>query len=128
MRWTISWHPHADGLTGATREMQEYATPAKELSHAYVGWPGGQLFILSKDMEVFVFRIDEGQQVDEGMDFESSYDGVWCQDGAFTKAEIHGSDLWAYAGNDRGMIIHNAVGKEIKWANDDGKINVYKVG
>ena len=67
MRWTISWHPHADGLTGATREMQEYATPAKELSHAYVGWPGGQLFILSKDMEVFVFRIDEGQQVDEGM-------------------------------------------------------------
>ena len=106
--------------------MQEYATPAKELSHAYVGWPGGRPFILSKDVEVFVFRIDEDQQVDEVMDFESGYDGVWCQDGSFTKAEIHGSDLWAYAGDDRGMIIHNAVGKEIKWANADGKINVFK--
>lgn len=30
MRWTISWHPHAAGLTGETREMQENATPAKE--------------------------------------------------------------------------------------------------
>ncbi len=30
LRWTNSWHPHADGLTGETREMQGYATPAKE--------------------------------------------------------------------------------------------------
>ena len=79
-------------------------------------------------MDVFVFRMDEGQQVDEIMDFESGFDGIWCQDGAFTKAEIHGNDLWAYAGDDRGMIIHNAVGKEVKWANADGKINVYRVG
>ena len=81
-----------------------------------------------KEMDVFVFRTAEGQQVDEVMDFESGFDGVWCQDGAFTKAEIHGNDLWAYAGDDRGMIIHNAVGKVIKWANSDGKINVFKVG
>ena len=51
---------------------------------------------------------------------------ICSQDGSFTKAEIHGSDLWAYAGDDRGMIINNAVGKEIKWANADGKINVFK--
>ena len=77
-------------------------------------------------MDVFAFRVGEGQQVDEVMDFESGFDGIWCQDGSFTKAEFHGSDLWAYAGDDRGMIIHNAAGKEIKWANADGNINVFK--
>ena len=42
-------------------------------------------------------------------------DGIWVPDAAFTKAEIHGDDLWAYVGDDRGVIIKNAVGKELKY-------------
>lgn len=108
-----------DSLGGGTGEDWLYGGAGNDkLWGSYVG--------NDHAMDVFVFRIGEGQQVDEVMDFESGFDGIWCQDGSFTKAEFHGSDIWAYAGDDRGMILHNAVGKEIKWANSDGRINVFK--
>ncbi|HCB93572.1 MAG TPA: hypothetical protein DEP57_07165 [Selenomonas sp.] len=67
------------------------------------------------DMDIYVFFAGDGPQVDVIMDFESGCDGIWVPDAAFTKAEIHGDDLWAYVGDDRGVIIKNAVGKELKY-------------
>lgn len=65
------------------------------------------------EMDVFVFYAGEGVQADVIMDFESGVDGVYVPDASFTKAEIHGNDLWAYVGDDRGVIVHNAVGKTL---------------
>ncbi len=78
--------------------------------------------------DVFVLRACDGNQADEIMDFESGVDAIYVPDACFIKAELHGNDLWAYVSNDSGIIIHNAVGKTLRYQDASANyIQSYKV-
>ena len=63
--------------------------------------------------DVYVYY--KGDGVDKVMDFESGVDVVYLPNARFTRAKMVGRDLYAFVGNNKGIIISNAAGKTIQY-------------